>query len=647
MADSTTPLDRIAALVDKLNPVAQKQRGMRIEADDWNTLASVVLGVLQLDRLQEQRTGNLLEERFAVKGHEHLGETSIAWLDAALQAQIGGGGAPVSTRQALAEMEQKIQSLTAEVARLTSAFESTQKVLDGTLVKEADKAKALADFDRRFKGVEDLRTMVTTLSADVGSVRTNVDKVLDLRKALQDAAGNPIDVGQMRKDLTDLQSFRENLNGVDGKPLRLRDIEVKIQEISDVVGTGGAGGLDGRLAALSASIQDAVNAKTLVLMTDAQTALRAEAAASETRLRSEIQTASAQTRDAVQQQLTAQIGATETKFTTALDTRLGALAAVVRQDALNNTTALVNQRLAEVPDQVRSQVAAAANAMQTAVTGNLQTTLSAAVTAQVKDAEARLNQQLTAIQASTNSLTQSLPGLIANQVAGALPGVETTLTQNVSAQVAAARQGIEATLNATVSTAVSNSLQNLDARIATAVGQQTAALPGKINDAVSAATKNLPDQVAGEVRLQLSAANLDGKLQDSAKALTTQLRSELKGAIADQDARGSAAVQGAVTLLQGQMASAVAAGVQEAKAFSTSQSANLRTEINATMDTKIKNSRDSIVTDFNARLQSSHDQLSADFTSQIRAVNDNVSTQIRTLQTRPGGVGPGGTVVIR
>lgn len=647
MADSTTSLDRIATLVDKLNPVAQKQRGMRIEADDWNTLASVLLGVLQLDRLQEQRTGNLLEQRFAAKDHEHLGEVSIAWLDAALQAQTGGGGAPVATRQALAEMEQKIKSLTAEVARLASAFESTQKVLDDTLVKEADKSKSLLDFDRRFKGVEDLRTTVSTLAADVGSVRTNVDKVLDLRKTLQDAAGNPIDVGQIRKDLTDLQSFRENLNGVDGKPLRLRDIEVKIQEISDVVGTGGAGGLDGRLATLSASMQEAVNAKTLVLVTGAQNALRAEATASETRLRSEIQTASAQTRDAVQQQLTAQIGATETKFNGALDTRLGTLTEEVRKDALNNTTALLNQRLAEVPDQVRAQVATAVNSMQATVSGNLQVTLNAAVTTQVKDAEARLNQQLTAIQASTNSLTQSLPGLVANQIAGALPGVQATLTQNVSAQVAAARQGIEATLNATVSNAVSSSLQNLDARIATAVGQQTAALPEKINVAVTAATKNLPDQVSGEVRLQLSAANIDGKLQDSAKALTTQLRSELKSAIADQDARASAAIQGAVTLLQGQTASSIAAGVQEAKDFSSAQSTNLRAELNTTMDTKIKNSRDLLATDFNSRLQSSNDQLSADFRNQIRSVNDNFSTQIRTLQTRPGGLGAGGPVVIR
>src|SRR6185295_4701677 len=118
MADATTQLDRIATLVDKLTPVAQKQRGMRIEADDWNTLVDVALGILQLDRLQEQRTGNLLEERFAAKDHTHLGEVSIAWLDADLQSRLGGASATVSARQALADMDQKVRALSAEVSRL-------------------------------------------------------------------------------------------------------------------------------------------------------------------------------------------------------------------------------------------------------------------------------------------------------------------------------------------------------------------------------------------------------------------------------------------------------------------------------------------------------------------------------------------------
>lgn len=140
MAQATNQLNRIALLVDKVTPVGNKQRGMRIEADDWNTLVDVALGILQLDRLQEQRSGNLLEERFALKDHEHLGEVSIAWLDADLQARLGGASAPVSTRQALADMDQKIRALSDQVGRLQTIVATSQKVLDDAQVKETDRS---------------------------------------------------------------------------------------------------------------------------------------------------------------------------------------------------------------------------------------------------------------------------------------------------------------------------------------------------------------------------------------------------------------------------------------------------------------------------------------------------------------------------
>ena len=91
----------------------------------------------------------------------------------------------------------------------------------------------------------------------------------------------------------------------------------------------------------------------------------------------------------------------------------------------------------------------------------------------------------------------------------------------------------------------------------------------------------MPAQVSSEVKAQLTAANLDGKLQDSAKAITTQLRSEIKSAAADQNAQTSTAIQSAVTLLQGQLASAVASCVKETKDFATAQVGGLRTELNS------------------------------------------------------------------
>ncbi|MEN3333440.1 MAG: hypothetical protein V7641_2805 [Blastocatellia bacterium] len=638
MASSTTQLERIAGLVDKLGPIATKQRGDRIEAQEWNTLVEVLLGVLQLDRLQEQRTENLLDQRFATKDHEHLGQVSLTWLDADLQARLGGGDNSIATRQLLAEMDQKIRSLSDQVSKLSNALENSQRVLDDTIVSNTDKTKKLLDFERRFKGIEDLRTTVTTLSNDVGAVRVNVDKVLELRKSLQDEAGTPINVFQLKQDLTNLQSIRENLKGADGKLLRLRDIEVQIKEVADVVGTGGTGGLEGRFNTFSASLQDSFNERTEDRITEVQTALRAETSAIETRLHGEIQASATQTRDVLTQQTTAQISSATTTFNSTLDTRLNDLTENVSRDALNDTRALLNQRLAEVPDQIRTQLDTAVTALRGTLTTNLQSSLNATLAAQVKGINTRLDQQLGAVQTSTTALTESIPGIVTAQLNDALPGLQTTLNQQITTQVGKARSAIEGGLDTRVSVAVSNSLQNLDTRISTAVTEQAAIADRNIATAVSAATRNIPAQVADEVKLQIEGANFDGKIQDSAKTVTTQLRSELKSALADQDVRTSGTIQSSVRLLQGQVAAATAAATAAANEFTTAQTRNLRVELTNLVDTRTRATHDAVLSEVNTNLQTTRDAITVDLRrqvdTQIRSVNDNFSTRIKTLETR-------------
>ena len=50
-------LERIAKLSEALAPLAGKQRGMRIEADDWNALVAAVKGILEVDRAHRSLDG--------------------------------------------------------------------------------------------------------------------------------------------------------------------------------------------------------------------------------------------------------------------------------------------------------------------------------------------------------------------------------------------------------------------------------------------------------------------------------------------------------------------------------------------------------------------------------------------------------------
>ena len=213
-------------------------------------------------RDREDSTQSSLAQSFAAIDHVHLGQIDITWLDADLQARLGGqqSQGSVLTRTALGEATQKITSLGTEVARLSTLAETHQLLLDRASVDAADRSKVLSQFDARFAGVENLRTLVGAVSNDVNGLRGNLDTVLQLRTSLSDANGNPIDVAQLKTQIGDLQTLRDNLKGVDGNLLRMRDIEVRLNEIGDAAGVGGAGGLDQRIATATGQLKEQLNA---------------------------------------------------------------------------------------------------------------------------------------------------------------------------------------------------------------------------------------------------------------------------------------------------------------------------------------------------------------------------------------------------
>ena len=86
---ATTQLAKIADLTERLAPLAGKQRGMPIEHDDWNALVDVLRGLLEIDHAQEDSAQSDLEQRFALKEHDHLGQVTLAWLDPSLQSAVG------------------------------------------------------------------------------------------------------------------------------------------------------------------------------------------------------------------------------------------------------------------------------------------------------------------------------------------------------------------------------------------------------------------------------------------------------------------------------------------------------------------------------------------------------------------------------
>src|SRR4051812_14408717 len=96
---TATQLGKIGALVARVAALDGKQRGMRIEADEWNDLIAVLRGLLDLEKAQEASLQSELEDVFALKGHQHVGEIGLADLDTDLRSRVGTDGGGIATRQ--------------------------------------------------------------------------------------------------------------------------------------------------------------------------------------------------------------------------------------------------------------------------------------------------------------------------------------------------------------------------------------------------------------------------------------------------------------------------------------------------------------------------------------------------------------------
>lgn len=565
----TNQLERIAGLVERLGPIAKKQRGMRIEAEQWNALVDVLLGVLQVDRAQEESTQVSLEQRFATKVHEHLGRIGITWLDPDLQTRLGGQQSSVTTRTALAEMDKKNQALGTEVARLTTLVELLQKQLDTSQVGEVDRSRVLRQFETRFAGIENLRTLVTTLNTDVDGVRGNINTLLELRQSLTDGEGNPIDVAKLRTELSEVQGLRENLKGVDGELLRLKDIELKLKEVADAAGIGGEGGLDKRLADLSAGMEVRLDARIDERNNDLRLSLEAQHADGETRLGNELKTAMDARAEAIDQSVSVGIAESETRIGLSMDAKIAASADTVRTDADASAKALIDARLAGVPDQVRATTAAMIAGLKADLAGELSASLTREIQTRTTALESSLNTRMGTMESRLAGFEDRIPNLVADSVDAARETLRDDMNQQLDGRLEETRTALLETLTGQIQRVVADSVGNLDGRIAASLDERLVGLDETIAQSVTAATRNLPEQIGTAVKRHVAELDLPASISAANASLARQLRLEQAEALARQQATISESINGSVTLLRGEIDA-------------------LRSEVKTTIDTRLR-----------------------------------------------------------
>ncbi|HEX4953077.1 MAG TPA: hypothetical protein VF017_06755 [Thermoanaerobaculia bacterium] len=567
-------LRRIAALVERLEPLAsagRKKTGDRIEAEDWNTVVEILLGVLGVDRGQEEALVSSLADRFAPADHQHPGEVTADWLSADLQARLAGGGESVATRRLVDELDGRISGLASQVAALSTQVEGLQASLDRAAAGELDRGRTLRNFEARFTNLESVRAVVGNLGNQVSGITGKVDELLALRGNLTDEQGNPLDLRGLRTEVGNLTTLTKNFNGVDGRPLKLAELELQLRDLSDVVGAGGSRGFEHVVTQVADQVRPALESRVQQAVDLARDEEREQRLAGEGRLRSEIATSVAASRDGLTQTLGQLTAASETRLSGRLDERLATASAQIARDASAAAATLVTDRLANLPAQVRGEVATAI----TPVRAELAASLQADLRTQVSGVEGRLNTRLERTERRVDGLEIQLPRRLGELVDARGLELEDRLGQSLEGRVAAATDGLRAEIAPRIAAAADERLGDLDERLAGAVAGRLGDLDERVGRAVAQATADQGQRVAEEVQVQLGQLDVPGRIAGATQTLGGQLRAELSRGLAEQQARTSTAIDGALTLVRGEIGAASRAASDDAVRRSKAEIAGL------------------------------------------------------------------------
>ena len=602
---ATTQLSKISELADRVSTLGGKQRGMPIDAGDWNAVVDVLRGLLEIDRAQEDNSQSSLESRFALRDHDHLGQVTVAWLDPSLQMSLGAGGDGVATRSAIADIQQQVAALNTQVAQLSTRLDQHQKALDQYAVNDVDRAKALSGFDARFAGVENLRTVVTGLGSQIDGISSNVKQVLELRKSLSDATGAPIDVSKIRQDVSALQTLSANFNGVDGQPVRMVDVQLKLKEISDASGVGGPGGLDGRLGVISTDLEN----KLAQRISDATETTKQQLIASQTdasaKAQAGLNAALVDAAGKLDQSAAARQVDAEARLSQGLTAQIATAVSGAKSDITASTSTLVDQKLSALPAQIDTAVTTAAARLKSTLQDALTIQVNSTTQTQVTAAEARLNQTLATQAANARTFQDQFATKTQADIADSVSRLSSGLSGNLNTQLGAARTAISSEIDAKVKTSSDAGSVATDQKIAAASQAANTNAVALVKAEVTTQMQNVPVQVNAAVDLRLAQADFAGQIQRSAAALTTSLESEISKAASDQQVRTTTAINGALTQLRGEMAtaqtSAIDSAVQQSAALVNSLRTETATNIGAAV-TKISTTYDAQIKDISTRL---------------------------------------------
>ena len=229
-AESLRQLDRLFDLVAGLG---DKERGMPVRSEDWNTLVAAVLSLGRL-AVERDKGASARGSAYASARHGHVAAVELEWLSPALQERLGVGGKTHDVLD-LARLRKAIDRLSARVRRLEERLDGLEQRKDTDEDVREDMRRRVDSLDERFVAVDRVDLEIAKVKASVARTDKELVATAALKDRLVDADGRLPDLVALEKKVSEVESLRARLTDSAGELLDLRALRATVADLSEKV----------------------------------------------------------------------------------------------------------------------------------------------------------------------------------------------------------------------------------------------------------------------------------------------------------------------------------------------------------------------------------------------------------------------------
>lgn len=542
---TVTELERLQALVTRLEPLTTKQRGELIEAEDWNLIVGALIEVARAALADDDEEG--------VAPHAHNDQVGIGWLDPRVRQLVTGGGVKdPGVETSLLKLRRDLGSLTERIDGVRTDVETSRQRLDKVAINDTVRESAITRLDRKVLGAADDRGDIADLRGTLRTLETEVARAVEVGSRLE-INGEPLDVEGLVNRVVEVEALRERLTRPSGELLDATVFEQRVAELEtnlvteeeltaaleEVRTAAGQGGIDvdavideARLAGREAATES-VGTLGIELRSDLTRRLGEIGTTVDQAVAASIDQATGSLAEEVLASARADITAAIAESDDAIRSDLEGLL----EERIAATTARVEERFATIPDVVGGSVAEQVGASLAEVTGRLDELqggvegLGRQVSANsesIQDVDTRLQRARredgAARLALRNELTERITGLegrLEPRLVTLVDEARSVLRTDLEATVAAARRDLQTSLDRTAREAAATEVQVLSTSVRTdvqsIVRQEIDATLAEVRDQITTEISGLQNRVAGMVSNEVARA---------ARTIPTMVREE-------------------------------------------------------------------------------------------------------------------------